>query len=651
MSPSLATGEMMRLVEGHREGGSNVDVRLVQSQIGVPISTENPYMFLLADVEEALSCMPHEPLFDLVVTSPPYNIGKEYESKKDLGEYLEWQGRIIDQLVPRLREGGSLCWQVGNFVENGGILPLALVFAPLFSGAGLKLRNRIVWHFGHGLHNRRRFSGRYEVVLWYTKSDTYTFNLDAVRTPSKYPGKRHFKGPRIGEYSGNPLGKNPGDVWEIPNVKANHIEKTMHPCQFPVGLVERLVLALTNQGDLVFDPFAGVGSTGVASALHGRRFWGVEVVPEYLANYSTAVFLDESHRIKGGQGVTAQTVLSMSHLPQMKLVLSGTPMPQHEADLLPQFSFLFPEVDPRDKSPVSLVRPIYVRTTKSELGLRPPDHRFKTLPMNPLQIRLYALLRHEASRQAAGLNLRSRREFRQLGRTVMRLMQFTSNPALLAEELGAMHPELMRAVIKEGDGPKLSWTCERVRRLVGEDKKVIVWSSFVRNVELIAARLSDLGTEFIHGGVESGDDEEFDTREAKIKRFHDASMVLVANPAAAAEGISLHDVCHHAIFLDRSFNAAHFMQAEDRIHRLGLSPDQSTTIEIVECENSIDDVIRLRLNAKVARMARALNDPSLSIEPLPFDDEEMELEETGGLSEDDIDAVMSHLQDPRWFSA
>jgi adenine-specific DNA-methyltransferase len=136
---------------------------------------------------------------------------------------------------------------------------------------------------GHGLHNKRRFSGRYEVILWYTKSDNYVFNLDDVRIPSKYPGKRHFKGPKTGQLSGNPKGKNPEDVWDIPNVKSNHVEKTEHPCQFPVGLVERLVLALTNEDDLVFDPFAGVGSAGVAAAIHHRRFWGAEILPEYVA--------------------------------------------------------------------------------------------------------------------------------------------------------------------------------------------------------------------------------------------------------------------------------------------------------------------------------------------------------------------------------
>lgn len=233
------------------------------------------------DVEAFLSSLPREPIFDLIVSSPPYNIGKSYESKRALEKYLEWQERVIDLMIPRLKDTGSLCWQVGNFVDNGQIAPLDIEFAPIFKKQNLQLRNRIIWHFGHGLHNKRRFSGRYETVMWYTKTDDYIFQLDAVRVPAKYPGKKHFKGPNAGKPSGNPLGKNPEDVWNIPNVKSNHVEKTEHPCQFPVGLIERLVLSMSEPGALVFDPFAGVASAGVAAVIHGRRFIGCELDASY----------------------------------------------------------------------------------------------------------------------------------------------------------------------------------------------------------------------------------------------------------------------------------------------------------------------------------------------------------------------------------
>jgi len=218
----------------------------------------------------------------LVVTSPPYNIGKRYERRVKLDDYLSVQSRVIKECVRVLAEDGSLCWQVGNFVGENEIIPLDIALWPTFRDAGLKMRNRIVWHFEHGLHCSRRFSGRYEVIAWFTKSDAYVFDLDRVRVPQKYPGKKYFKGPKMGQYSCNPLGKNPGDLWIIPNVKHNHVEKTIHPCQFPVELIERLVLAMTRPGDWVLDPYMGVGTALVAAVRHGRRGMGADVVRKYV---------------------------------------------------------------------------------------------------------------------------------------------------------------------------------------------------------------------------------------------------------------------------------------------------------------------------------------------------------------------------------
>ena len=221
-------------------------------------------------------------MMQLIVTSPPYNIGKRYERRSPLDAYIQVQAQVISECVRLLSDRGSLCWQVGNHVDNGEIVPLDIALYPIFREHGLKLRNRIVWHFEHGLHCSRRLSGRYETILWFTKSDDYTFNLDPVRVPSKYPNKRHFKGPRAGELSGNPLGKNPSDVWVIPNVKHNHVEKTIHPCQFPVELIERLVLSMTEEGDNVFDPYMGVGSSVVAAVKHGRTGYGCDISQEYV---------------------------------------------------------------------------------------------------------------------------------------------------------------------------------------------------------------------------------------------------------------------------------------------------------------------------------------------------------------------------------
>ena len=219
---------------------------------------------------------------DLIVTSPPYNIGKEYEKRTSNDIYIEQQAATIAEAVRLLSPSGSICWQVGNGIDDGEIFPLDILLYPLFKHHGLKLRNRIVWTFGHGLHCQKRLSGRHETILWFTKSDDYTFNLDPIRIPSKYPDKKHFKGPNKGKISGNPLGKNPSDVWDIPNVKSNHVEKLDHPCQFPVGLVERLVLSLTNKGDSVLDPYLGVGSSAIAAIKNGRHAYGCDVVQDYI---------------------------------------------------------------------------------------------------------------------------------------------------------------------------------------------------------------------------------------------------------------------------------------------------------------------------------------------------------------------------------
>ena len=219
----------------------------------------------------------------LIVTSPPYNVGKVYERRASLDHYLQLQREVIAECVRLLHPSGSLCWQVGNYVDRGEVVPLDAVLYPIFKEHDLKLRNRIVWHFGHGLHCKKRLSGRYETINWFTKGDDYTFHLDPIRVPSKYPGKRHFKGPNVGKLSGNPKGKNPGDVWMFPNVKSNHVEKTIHPCQFPVELVERLVLSMTNPGDTVLDPYMGVGSSVVAALMHGRKGYGCDTDQAYVA--------------------------------------------------------------------------------------------------------------------------------------------------------------------------------------------------------------------------------------------------------------------------------------------------------------------------------------------------------------------------------
>ena len=264
------------------------------TEIHEEFSLDHRLVLYPGDVGKFLATIPDETI-SLVITSPPYNLGKDYENRVDIERYLDTQAAVIRELYRVLRPDGSICWQVGNFVEDGEVFPLDILYYPIFKRYNLYLRNRIVWHFGHGLHASRRFSGRYETILWFTKGKKYTFNLDAVRVPSKYPGKRHYKGPNLGKPSGNPLGKNPSDIWtlvqqdwesalwDIPNVKSNHPEKTEHPCQYPIELVERCILALTNEDDWVLDPYAGVGSALIAAMMHSRRAAGSEKESGYVA--------------------------------------------------------------------------------------------------------------------------------------------------------------------------------------------------------------------------------------------------------------------------------------------------------------------------------------------------------------------------------
>lgn len=237
----------------------------------------------------------------LVLTSPPYNLRKTYERDEamSLDDYLEWLTPVIELLCKKVSDTGSICWQVGNYVKDGEVFPLDYFFYEIFRRQGLKLRNRIIWRFNFGLHATKRLSGRHETLLWFTKTDDYKFNLDPIRVPQLYPGKRHSKAKgetKAGKPSGNPLGKNPSDfwtfsaeesfreqpIWEIPNVKANHPEQTVHPCQFPHELAERCVLALTDEGDAVLDPFMGAGTSIIAALRARRRATGIDKSLEYV---------------------------------------------------------------------------------------------------------------------------------------------------------------------------------------------------------------------------------------------------------------------------------------------------------------------------------------------------------------------------------
>lgn len=376
----------------------------------------------------------------------------------------------------------------------------------------------------------------------------------------------------------------------------------------------------------------------------------LDLISKYLIENEVFVFLDESHRIKrGASGAIGNSILNIAHLAKRKLVMSGTPMPNKIDDLIPQFNFLYPEVSVTHDNIANKIQPIYVRTTKKELNLD-NNRRFviRSIGMNPNQRKLYDLLKSEQARMANKyLKSKDRNILRKLGKSVLRMIQITSNPRLLSNSDFSYH-EILNDVILEGDSPKVKYVCNRARELANQGKKTVIWSSFVSNVELIANRLADLGAEYIHGEVESGDENELTTREAKIRRFHydKNCLVLVANPAAASEGISLHKVCHNALYLDRNYNAAQFLQSIDRIHRLGLPPDVISEIEIVVCKDSIDEIVHNRLESKIRNMEIVLNDNSIQKEYEYFDEEMFDsLSDTLNeqIDDEDIKDYINHL--------
>jgi adenine-specific DNA-methyltransferase len=243
---------------------------------------DHSFALFQGDCAELLKSLPDGSI-DLVLSSPPYCIGKAYEDKTKAEDFVKDHEIILPEIARVTKPGGSICWQVGYHVSDGIVTPLDFIIYRIFTEKckDLFLRNRIVWTFGHGLHSAERFSGRHETILWFTKGHDYEFNLDDIRVRQKYPGKRHYKGDQKGELSGNPKGKNPTDVWDIPNVKANHVEKTAHPCQFPIALAQRIIKGLTKPEGLVLDPYAGSGTTGAAAAFLGRRFVGAELDRKY----------------------------------------------------------------------------------------------------------------------------------------------------------------------------------------------------------------------------------------------------------------------------------------------------------------------------------------------------------------------------------
>jgi len=395
-------------------------------------------------------------------------------------------------------------------------------------------------------------------------------------------------------------------------------------------------------------------------------------VKTWAAHRSTHVALDESHRVKAGYaGVTAAAALDLADVAIRRDIMSGTPLPHSPEDLRPQLDFLWPgqrilpDLRLVTESPThtleeieQAVRPLYVRTTKAELGL--PELILDPVPvkLGPLQRELYDLLRSEAARVASSMRQHDRTFFRLLGRQVMRLLQASVNPMLLTQgelvaksELqpvpeGSRAWEILREIARYEQPAKIAKAIERAEAIIAGGDKVLIWSQFVMNVLSLEKLLGHHGAVVLYGAVPTGEEVNPDTREGRIRRFHEdpSCRVMIANPAAAGEGISLHLACHRAIYLDRSFNAAHYLQSVDRIHRLGLPQTVKPRVEILEAQQTIDTRVARRLMKKIEAMATILNDDGLAA--LAYDPADVEEDFEAGIEPDDVEEILDHLERP-----
>jgi SNF2 family DNA or RNA helicase len=360
-------------------------------------------------------------------------------------------------------------------------------------------------------------------------------------------------------------------------------------------------------------------------------------IAAYLARNKVHVILDEAHRMKAGTlSQRGAFLISVASLPARKDILTGTPMPQDASDMVSQLQFLWPGhgYDTqilRGTSPREVLGNLYVRTTKSELGLADPIRHYHQVPMGRAQLALYSVARSAALQQLTRTLRADDRgvEFGKARRSVMRLLQLSANPPLALQGMTSsgmpIDSGLIDKVMEEGHSPKMLEVADFARRLAREDKKSVIWTIFTRSIYDLEALLPDLNPVSLFGAVPNGSPDDPQTREGRLRRFHidPDCKVMIANPAAAGEGISLHTVCHNAIYLDRSYVSTHYLQSIDRIHRLGLQPDVETHIHIYESKapvgiGSIDFSVRRRLAAKIGDLQRLLDDQDLA--KLEFDE-------------------------------
>ncbi len=364
-----------------------------------------------------------------------------------------------------------------------------------------------------------------------------------------------------------------------------------------------------------------------------------EVFTLFLAQNPVHLVLDESHRMKGGYSVKRGSVLLKSAtLPVRRDILSGTPMPQAASDLQPQLEFLWPGCGigvqiSHATPPREVIGNLYVRTTKKDLKLPPVSYHFHQFGMGKGQSALYAIIRNETLRNMSSFRSGSGMDIIRARRSVMRLLQLSTNPVLalnsIMENADSVETGIIQQVLEEGPSPKMIAVRDFARELAAKGRKSVIWSIFTDTIEQLERMLADLNPVTIYGAIPSGDASDPSTREGRLKRFNEDTtcMAFVANPATAGEGISLHHICHDAIYLDRSYNSTHYLQSIDRIHRLGLPYDTQTNIHIFQTRapkgiGCIDYSVSRRLAIKIRALQQLLEDEDLH--RIALDEEESE---------------------------
>ncbi len=392
-----------------------------------------------------------------------------------------------------------------------------------------------------------------------------------------------------------------------------------------------------------------------------------DLIARFLHDYRTHMIVDESHSMKAGdRSQRGGTLLRLAHLPVRRDILSGTPIPHHIRDIGPQLDFLWPgqrlgwrAVDAMH--PHKELCDLYVRTTKRELGLPDIERHLIPVEMSAPQMALYSIIRKETLKRLSGIRLTGNVDLRSARHSIMRLLQVSSNPILVVRKLTQDNPNsypyddpkieaIFRGIAEDMDSPKITTACDLARDLARRGHRSVIWTSFIENVKRIATLLEDLGATYIYGGVDVGDIDDPNTREGRIRLFHEADsgcQVLVANPAACSEGISLHRACHHAIYVDRSYNAAHYLQSVDRIHRLGIPQGTETHIYRLESVvprnvGSIDRSVSRRMSQKLRIMHDALDD--FDLRQLALDEEEGDTRQDPDITPEDILDIIEELE-------